>query len=268
VSVKAISRDTLDEILDDDVALVMLTHVDFRTGEMLDMPGITKKVHAAGALMLWDLAHSTGAVPVDLDGSDADFAAGCGYKYLNGGPGAPAFLYVRERWQGVLENPLPGWLGHARPFDFELRYEPAKGMQAFVTSSPSMIALASLNGALDVFERVTMDQVRAKSLAMTDLFIALVEDRLPGVFEVVTPREHPKRGSQVALRHPEGYGIVQALIERGVIGDFRAPDICRFGFTPLYLRFVDVYDAVERLVEVMSSGMYRDARFSVRNPVT
>jgi kynureninase len=268
VSVKAISRDTLDEILDDDVALVMLTHVDFRTGEMLDMPGITKKVHAAGALMLWDLAHSTGAVPVDLDGSDADFAAGCGYKYLNGGPGAPAFLYVRERWQGVLENPLPGWLGHARPFDFELRYEPAKGMQAFVTSSPSMIALASLSGALDVFERVTMDQVRAKSLAMTDLFIALVEDRLPGVFEVVTPREHPKRGSQVALRHPEGYGIVQALIERGVIGDFRAPDICRFGFTPLYLRFVDVYDAVERLVEVMSSGMYRDARFSVRNPVT
>jgi kynureninase len=159
-------------------------------------------------------------------------------------------------------------LGHARPFDFDLRYEPAEGMQAFVTSSPSMIALAALNGALDVFERVTMDQVRAKSLALTDLFIALVEDRLPGVFELVTPREHAKRASQVGLRHPEGYGIVQALIERGVIGDFRAPDICRFGFTPLYVRFVDVYDAVERLVEVMGSGMYREARFTVRNRVT
>jgi kynureninase len=175
---------------------------------------------------------------------------------------------VRDRWQGTLENPLPGWLGHVRPFDFELTYEAANGMQAFVTSSPSIIALASLRGALDVFERVTMDQVRAKSLALTDLFITLVEDRLAGVFEVVTPREHDRRGSQVALRHAEGYGIIQALIERGVVGDFRAPDICRFGFTPLYLRFVDVYDAVERLVEVMDSGMYRNARFAVRNPVT
>ncbi|MFZ1062867.1 MAG: kynureninase [Acidimicrobiales bacterium] len=268
VSVRAIKREDLDASLDQDVALVMLTHVDFRTGEMLDMAGITQKVHAAGALMLWDLAHSTGAVPVDVTEANADFAAGCGYKYLNGGPGAPAFLYVAERWQGVLENPLPGWLGHARPFDFERRYEPAAGMQAFVTSSPSMIALASLNGALDVFERVTMDQVRAKSLALTDLFITLVEDRLPGVFELVTPRDHGRRASQVALRHPDGYGIVQALIERGVIGDFRAPDICRFGFTPLYLRYVDVFDAVERLVEVMTSQMYRDPRFLVRNPVT
>jgi kynureninase len=268
VHVRAIKRKDLGASLDDDVALVMLTHVDFRTGEMLDMAGITHDVHAAGALMLWDLAHSTGAVPVDVTACDVDFAAGCGYKYLNGGPGSPAFVYVRERWQGVLANPLPGWLGHARPFDFELHYEPAEGMQAFVTSSPSMIALASLNGALDVFEQVTMDQVRAKSLALTDLFIALVEDRLPGVFEVVTPLEHAQRGSQVALRHDEGYGIVQALIERGVIGDFRAPDVCRFGFTPLYLRYVDVFDAVERLVEVMNSGMYRDPRFLVRNPVT
>jgi kynureninase len=268
VTVKVISRNALDDALDDDVALVMLTHVDFRTGEMLDMAGITKKAHAAGALMLWDFAHSTGAVPLDVTGCDVDFAAGCGYKYLNGGPGAPAFLYVRERWQGVLENPLPGWLGHVRPFDFELRYEPAEGMQAFVTSSPSMIALASLDGALDLFERVTMDQIRAKSLALTDLFIALVEDRLPGVFELVTPREHATRASQVALRHAEGYGVIQALSERGVIGDFRSPDICRFGFTPLYVRFVDVFDAVERLVEVMDSRMYRDARFAVRNPVT
>jgi kynureninase len=268
VIVKAIDRETLDEHLDTDVALVMLTHVDFRTGEMLEMKGITEKVHAAGALMLWDLAHSTGAVPVDLTGCDVDFAAGCGYKYLNGGPGAPAFMYVRDRWQGVTTNPLPGWLGHARPFDFEMHYEPAKGMRAFITSSPSVMALGALDGALDVFARAPMKDIRTKSLALTDLFIALVEEKLPAVFEVVTPREHDKRGSQVALRHREGYGIVQALIEQGVIGDFRAPDICRFGFTPLYLRFVDVYDAVDRLIDVMERDLYLDERYMVRNAVT
>jgi kynureninase len=268
ITVKAIERSTLDEHLSDDVALVMLTHVDYRTGEMLDLEGITKRVHDAGALMLWDFAHSTGAVPLDVSGAGVDFAAGCGYKYLNGGPGAPAFMYVRKSWQGTLRNPLPGWLGHARPFDFELEYEPAQGMQAFVTSSPSIVALAALDGALDVFDRVTMSQVRTKSLALTDLFIALVEERLSGEFEVVTPREHAKRGSQVALRHGDAYAIIQALIERNVIGDFRAPDICRFGFAPLYLRYADVYDAVEHLVAVMRSGAYGDARFAVRNAVT
>jgi kynureninase len=268
VTVKAIDRATLESELDDDVALVMLTHVDYRTGEMLDMATITGQVHEAGALMLWDLAHSTGAVPVDLTAADADFAAGCGYKYLNGGPGAPAFLYVRSAWQGVLENPLPGWLGHARPFDFELEYEPATGMQAFVTSSPSIIALAALDGALDAFDRVTMDQVRTKSLALTDLFIELVEERLRGLFEIVTPRDHQRRGSQVALRHDEAYAIIQSLIDHGVIGDFRAPDVCRFGFTPLYLRYVDVYDAVEHLSRIMASEAYLDPRFAVRNAVT
>ena len=268
VTMKTIDRNHLDEELNDDVALVELTQVDYRTGESLDMAGITKKVHDAGALMLWDFAHSAGAVPLDVTGADVDFAAGCGYKYLNGGPGAPAFLYVRKSWQGKLRNPLPGWLGHARPFDFELRYEPADGMQAFVTSSPSIAALAALDGALDIWERTSMTQVRAKSLAMTDLFIQLVEERLPGVFNVVTPLEHAKRGSQVALRHRDGYGIIQALIEKGVIGDFRAPDICRFGFTPLYLRFVDVYDAVERISGVMSSQSFRDPRFAVRHGVT
>jgi kynureninase len=266
--VKAIERSELDQELNDDVALVMLTHVDFRTGEMLGLEGVTKKVHDAGALMLWDFAHSAGAVPLDVTDANVDFAAGCGYKYLNGGPGSPAFLYVRSSWQGLLENPLPGWLGHARPFDFELDYEPAKGMQAFVTSSPSIVALAALDGALDVFDRVTMKQVRTKSLAMTDLFISLVQEQLEGLFEVVTPRDHDKRGSQVALRHVEAYGIIQALIERNVIGDFRAPDICRFGFTPLYLRFVDAYDAVTHLVDVMNSGAHRDTRFAVRNAVT
>ena len=268
VTMKTIDRNHLDEELNDDVALVELTQVDYRTGESLDMAGITKKVHDAGALMLWDFAHSAGAVPLDVTGADVDFAAGCGYKYLNGGPGAPAFLYVRKSWQGKLRNPLPGWLGHARPFDFELRYEPADGMQAFVTSSPSIIALAALDGALDIWERTSMTQVRAKSLAMTDLFIQLVEERLPGVFDVVTPLEHAKRGSQVALRHRDGYGIIQALIEKGVIGDFRAPDICRFGFTPLYLRFVDVYDAVVRISGVIKSESFRDPRFAVRHAVT
>jgi kynureninase len=268
IIVKTIDRDTLVDYLDDDVALVMFTHVDFRTGEMLDMAGITAAVHAVGALMLWDLAHSTGAVPLDVTSANIDFAAGCGYKYLNGGPGAPGFMYVAPRWQGVLRNPLPGWLGHARPFDFEPTYESAPGMRAYVTSSPSVLALGALDGALEVFERTTMTEVRVKSLALTDLFISLVEEALPGVFDVVTPREHTLRGSQVALRHEQGYGIVQALIERGVIGDFRAPDICRFGLTPLYLRYVDVYDAVQILVDVMMSSAHLDERFIVRLAVT
>lgn len=268
IEVRTIDRNDLANALSDDVALVELTQVDFRTGEQLDLMGITQQVHDAGALMLWDFAHSAGAVPLDVTAANVDFAAGCTYKYLNSGPGGPAFLYIRDTWQRHVANPLPGWLGHARPFDFEEDYEAASGVQAFVTSSPSILALAALDGALDVWDRVSMDQVRAKSLALTDLFLSLVEERLPGVFGVATPREHERRGSQVALRHPEGYGIVQALIERGVIGDFREPDICRFGFTPLYLRFVDVYDAVDRLVAVMTSEAYRDARFATRNPVT
>ncbi|HEV3187451.1 MAG TPA: kynureninase [Acidimicrobiales bacterium] len=268
ITVKAIERSALESELNDDVALVMLTHVDFRSGEMLDLEGITTKVHDVGALMLWDFAHSTGAVPLDVTGANVDFAAGCGYKYLNGGPGSPAFVYVRKSWQGLLENPLPGWLGHARPFDFELDYEPAEGMQAFVTSSPSIIALAALDGALDVWDRASMDEVRAKSLQLTDLFMELVEARLPGVFEIVTPRDHAKRGSQVALRHADSYGIVQSLLQRGVVGDFRDPDIARFGFTPLYVCFVDVFDAVQILVDVIEGESYRDAKFAVRNAVT
>ena len=268
IEVRTIDRNTLDQELNENVALVEFTQVDFRSGEMLDMKAITKKVHDDGALMMWDFAHSTGAVPLDVEGCDVDFAAGCGYKYLNGGPGAPAFMYIREKWQNVFENPIPGWLGHARPFDFELDYEAALGMRAFVTSSPSILALAALDGALDIWNKTSMNEVRAKSLALTDLFIAVVEERLPGVFEVVTPREHAKRGSQVALRHVESYAIIQSLIERGVIGDFRDPDICRFGFTPLYLGFTDVYDAVEQLVQVMQTKSYYDPRFKVRNPVT
>ena len=268
VVVKTIVREDLAANLDGDVALVMLTHVDFRTGEMLDLAGITAQVHDVGALMLWDFAHSAGAVPLDVTGANVDFAAGCTYKYLNGGPGSPGFIYVRSSFQGVLENPIPGWLGHARPFEFELEYAPASGMQAFVTSSPSIVALAALDGALDVWNRVTIDAVRAKSLVLTDLFIDLVEERLPDVFTLATPREHARRGSQVSLRHPQSYGVIQAMIERGVIGDFRDPDIARFGFTPLYLRYVDVYDAVERLVEVIESEDHLAPRFAVRQAVT
>jgi len=266
--VKTIDRNTLDEHLNDDVAVVELTQVDFRTGEQLNMKAITTKVHAAGALTLWDFAHSAGAVPLDVIDANVDFAAGCGYKYLNGGPGAPAFMYIRRDLQSLVENPLPGWLGHARPFDFELAYEAATGMQAFVTSSPSIIAMAALDGALEVWENTPMSEVRAKSLALTDLFISLVEERLPNVFALATPRDHASRGSQVALAHDHAYGIVQALIGRGVIGDFRDPNICRFGFAPLYVRYVDVFDAVEHLVAVMRGEEYLDAKYAVRNPVT
>jgi kynureninase len=268
VIVKPMARDEILGALNEDVALVMLTHVDFRSGEMLDLHSITKSVHDAGALMLWDFAHSTGAVPLDVEGADVDFAAGCGYKYLNGGPGAPAFCYVRTSWQGQLKNPLPGWLGHSRPFNFEPSYEPASGMRAFVTSSPSIVALAALDGALDVFDRASMDQIRRKSLALTDLFIELVEAALPDVFEIVTPRDHARRGSQVSMSHPDAYGIIQALIARGVTGDFRAPDVARFGFTPLYVRFVDVFDAVDILLDVMNTKAYAETAFSVRKSVT
>jgi len=268
VTVKTINRNELAQHLNNDVALVELTHVDFRTGEALDVAEITQQVHEAGALALWDFAHTTGALPVDVTSAKVDFAAGCGYKYLNAGPGSPAYMYVRKEWQDKVNNPLPGWLGHARPFDFEITYEATQGIRKFVTSSPSILALAALDGALEVFEKTDMTAIRKKSLALTDLFIKLVEERLPGEFTVVTPRDHAKRGSQVALAHSEAYGVVQALIRRGVTGDFRAPDIARFGFTPLYLRYVDVYDSVEQLVQVLNNGEHQADEFKVRNAVT
>lgn len=256
----------LDEHLGDDVAAVVLSHVDYRTGELLDMPGITARVRAAGALMIWDVCHSVGALPVELGAADADFAVGCTYKYLNAGPGAPAFLYVARRHQAAAEQPLSGWFGHARPFAFEPGYEPTEGIGRFLTSSPSLLGQAALESSLDVWERADLAAVRAKSLALTDLFISLVEG-LDGI-EVATPREHARRGSQVALRHEDGYPVVQALIARGVIGDFRAPDLMRFGFTPLYLSHTDVWDAARHLAEVLESGEWRQERFSLRGAVT
>lgn len=256
----------LDRHLDADTAVVVLSHVDYRTGELLDMPGITARVQAAGALMIWDVCHSVGALPVELGASGADFAVGCTYKYLNAGPGSPAFLYVARRHLADSRQPLSGWFGHARPFAFEPGYAPTEGIGRFLTSSPSLLGQAALDASLDVWERADLHAVRAKSLALTDLFVSLVEG-LDGI-EVATPREHARRGSQVALRHADGYPVVQALIARGVIGDFRAPDLMRFGFTPLYLSHVDVWDAAQHLAQVLESGEWREERFSRRGAVT
>ena len=255
--------------LDDDVAVLALTHVDFRSGAMFDLPGVTAAAHDAGALALWDLCHSTGAVPVDLVAAGADFAVGCTYKYLNGGPGSPAFVWVAPDHQERLEQPITGWWGHARPFDMVLDFEPAPGITRMQVGTPPVLALSALESALEVFDGLAMTELRAASLSLTDLFIALVDERLPDSgLEVVTPREHHRRGSQVALRHPDAYGIVQALIARDVVGDFRSPDIVRLGFAPLYVTHSDVYDAVDRLVEVLAHLEHLDPAYSARNAVT
>jgi len=261
--------------LKDGVAILMLTHVNYRTGHMHRMRELTQAAHDAGAIVVWDLAHSAGAVPIDLHDADADFAIGCGYKYLNGGPGAPAFIWAHPRHTQRMDRegwrpPLSGWLGHAQPFAFDPYYEPANGIQRFICGTPPVLSLAALECGVDAVLAASMDAIRAKSIALTDLFIALVEDRCAGHgFTLVTPRDSAARGSQVSFAHSaEGYAIMQALIARGVIGDFRAPDILRFGFTPLYTRFIDVWDAVERMRQVMTSSEWRDPRFSVRAAVT
>ena len=254
-------------VVDDSVALVSLTHVDFRTGSMFDMSAITEAVHAHGALMQWDLCHSVGAVPVDLTSADADFAVGCTYKYLNGGPGSPAFTWVAPRLQEDLRQPITGWIGHADPFAMSRDYTPASGISRLASGTPPVLALSALDAALTVFADVSMTDLRATSLSLTELFMTLVAERLPEL-EILTPADPEQRGSQVSLRHPDAYGIVQALIARDVIGDFRDPDIARFGFAPLYVRHVDVYDAVEHLVAVMADEEYADPAYSSRNAVT
>jgi len=254
--------------MDEDVALVSLTHVDFRTGAMFDMGEVTEAAHRVGALMLWDLCHSAGAVPVELVEDDVDFAVGCTYKYLNGGPGSPAFMYVARRHQAAIDQPLAGWMGHARPFDMELGYEPVEGVGRLASGTPPILALSALQAALDVFDGIDHPTLRAVSLSLTDFFIELVDARLGSQFEVITPRVHARRGSQVSLRHDHAYGVVQALIARGVIGDFRAPDVARFGFAPLYVSHVDVYDAVDHLVQVMDGEEFARPEYATRNPVT
>jgi kynureninase len=267
------------EHLDDRVAIVMLTHVNYRTGYMHDMHAITRLARDAGALIVWDLSHSAGAVPVDLQRCDADFAVGCGYKYLNGGPGAPAFAWAHSEHIAWMDDtkwrqPLSGWLGHAAPFAFSSEYQPAWGMARFVCGTPPVLSLAALECGVDsVLAADAMGgiaAIREKSVALTQLFIDLVEQRCAEHgLALASPRDASRRGSQVSFAHPaHGYEIMQALVARGVIGDFRAPDILRFGFTPLYTRFTDVWDAVDRLRAVLESGEWRDARFSVRAAVT
>jgi kynureninase len=252
--------------VDDDTAVLSLTHVDFRTGRMYDLQEVTAGAHAAGALMLWDLCHSAGAVPVDLDGVDADLAVGCTYKYLNAGPGAPAYCFVAERLQQHVDQPLTGWWGHAEPFAMRRDYVPATGVGRMRAGSPPVLGLAALDAALDAFDGVEMADLRRVSLSLTSTFIDLV--RAHTDLEVVTPLCAEERGSQVSLRHPQAYEVVQALIARGVVGDFREPDIARFGFAPLYLRHVDVWDAVARLRQVLDNREYADPTYAVRAAVT
>ena len=268
LELRTVAADGLAEALTEEVGLLVLTHVHYKSGRVHDMAALTDKAHAAGALALWDLSHSAGALPVALNGANADFAVGCGYKYLNGGPGAPGYMMVARRHQAAARQPLTGWIGHAAPFAFDDAYAPADGMRRMLTGTPAVIGLAALEEGLKTFDGVDMAAVREKSIKLGDLFIALVEARLPGVFDLACPRDAARRGSQVALRHPEAYAIVQALIAVGVVGDFRAPDVARFGLTPLYLGYADVFEAVERLHRVMSEATWREPRFSQRLAVT
>ena len=255
--------------LDERVAVVVLTHVNYRTGALYDMATVTRQVHDAGALMIWDLCHSAGAVPVDLEGAQADFAVGCGYKYLNGGPGAPAFLYVARRWQDRVQPPLSGWMGHAEPFAFDDHYRPAPGIRRNLCGTPPVVALAALEVGLDIWAKADMAAVRDKSRRLGDLFIERIEARCAGHgLTLAAPRESSRRGSQVSFSHAGGYAIIQALIARGVIADFRSPDVMRFGFTPLYTRYVDVWDAAEALAAVLDSGEWDAPRFHARGAVT
>jgi kynureninase len=268
-TLRVVPRARILESLGDDVALTLITHVDFRTGFMHDMRAISDAVHAAGALAVWDLSHSVGAVPLRIDDDGADMATGCGYKYLNGGPGAPAFLHVRRKLHDHIRNPLPGWLGHADPFAFEPEYRPARGITSMLSGTPPTLELTALESGVDLWLEQDMAAVRLKSMALVELFITLVEERCAGMgFELVSPRDPRRRGSQASFRHANGYGVIRGLIERDVIGDFRAPDICRFGFAPLYVRFVDVWDAVDRLHDVMRTGAHLDERFAERAAVT
>jgi kynureninase len=255
------------DAIDSNTAVVMLTHVHYKTAAVHDMRAITAKAHEHGALVIWDLSHSVGAIEVDLNGCEADMAVGCGYKYLNGGPGAPAFLFVAERLQGELASPLRGWMGHNRPFEFVDQYEPATGIRRFLCGTPSILGVLSLEVGVDLILRSRMQDIVQKSRWLSDLFVDLLADICPSL-KLVSPANVLERGSHVSFAHPEGYAIMQALIERGVIGDFRAPDLLRFGFTPLYLRYQDVWDAAHTITDVIHSGCWADPRYAVRAAVT
>ena len=262
-----VASDAIEAALNTDVAALLLTHTHYKSGRLHDMADLTAKAQQLGIPVIWDLSHSAGALPVELNACHADFAVGCGYKYLNGGPGAPAFLFVAERHHDAIFPVLSGWLGHARPFDFRDDYEPAAGIDRFQCGTPAILGMAALECGLDIMLEADMATIRAKSQALGDLLIELVEDRLEG-FDLRSPREAAVRGSQVSIAHENGYAIMQALIASGVIGDFRAPDILRFGFTPLYVGYEDVWTAVDTLATIMRTGEWREDRFNVRAAVT
>ncbi|WP_250523139.1 MULTISPECIES: kynureninase [unclassified Caballeronia] len=259
----------LPTAIDENTAIAMITHVNYRTGYMHDMAALTESIHRAGALAVWDLAHSAGAVPVDLNGVGADYAVGCTYKYLNGGPGSPAFVWVPKRHQNAFSQPLSGWWGHKKPFEMNPVYWPDDGIGRFLCGTQPIVSMSLAECGLDVFLQTDMQALRRKSLALSDLFIKLVEERC-GDFplSLATPRDHAQRGSQASFEHPNGYEVMQALIARGVIGDYREPRILRFGFTPLYTRFVDVWDAVEILRDVLATESWRAPEFAERASVT
>ena len=260
---------SLDDLLGDDVAVVLLTQVNYRTGRLWNMVEETAKIQSAGALAIWDLCHSAGAVPVELDAANADFAVGCTYKYLNGGPGSPAFAWVADRHVNRAWQPLSGWWSHERPFDMAVTYEPSAGIRRYLTGTQPIISLATMEVGIDIALEADQQELRAKSLALTSLFIRLVEERIPHhPLELVTPTEHAERGSHVSLRHPEGLAVMKALIANGVVGDYREPEVLRFGITPLYIGYADVWDAVETLRRVLDEELWRAPEFQIRGAVT
>ncbi|MET0592313.1 MAG: kynureninase [Polyangiaceae bacterium] len=269
VKLRIVPGDAIASAVDQDVALVLASHVDFRTGRMLDMAAVTRAAHDHGALVLWDLSHSAGIAPLALLADDVDFAVGCGYKYLNGGPGAPAYLYVHKRWQDAAVPPFFGWLGHAAPFALEKQWEPASGIRRMLGGTPPILSTMALKAALSAFDGVDLRAVRTKSMALTSRFIELVDETCArfGV-GIVTPRDEARRGSQVSVSFDNAYPAMQALIARGVIGDFRAPNLMRFGFAPLYVRYVDVWDAVACLQQVLSTDAWNRPEFLRRQYVT
>jgi kynureninase len=262
VELRVVERADLNQALDKDVAVLTLTHVDYGSALIHQMPAFTQAAHRHGALALWDLSHSAGAVPVDLNACQVDLAVGCGYKYLNGGPGAPAYLYVAKRWHDAVVSPLPGWMGHASPFAFEPNYRPAPGITRLLAGTPPILAMAALEVAVDLWLQVDLQAARRKSQALGEVFIALL-DSLTGLeLEVASPREPERRGSHVSVRHPRAPSVMQALIHDGVIGDFRQPDLMRFGFGALYTRYVDVWDAVASLGRILRNRTWARPEFA------
>ncbi len=264
---RVVAPEAVEDAIRDDLAVLMLTEVDYRTGRRHDMAALTAQAHEAGALTVWDLAHSAGAVDLDLLGADADFAVGCTYKYLNGGPGAPAFIWTHPRHADAAQPILQGWMGHDAPFAFDPDYRPAPGVERMRVGTPPVIALTVLDAALDVWEGVALADLRARSIELTQGFIAGVEATCPGV-TLNSPRDSGRRGSQVGFRHPQAYAVMQALIAAGVIGDFRAPDVLRFGFAPLYNDLNDVDRAVDALARILREGSWDEDRFHHRAAVT